>query len=95
MASSKLKSEIEKIPGILFVDEDEVFSGLSFNNVADVIEEISGKREYVGWYLQQFLKFSWAYQSKNSSYCVLDSDTFPLNHIQFVEDGKYLFTKKD
>ena len=94
LASSKLKSEIEKIPNVVFVNEDEIFSGLSFNNVANIIEQISGKREHVGWYLQQFLKLSWAYLCKESSYVVLDSDTFPLNPIPFEEDGKYLFTKK-
>ena len=48
-----------------------------------------------GWYLQQFLKLAWAYQTKDPYYLVLDADTIPLNHLDFISDnGKFLFTKK-
>ena len=94
IASPKLKPEIEKISGVIFANEDEIVPGLTLNNVFDIIEHITGKRERAGWYFQQFLKFAWAYQCKDKNYIVMDSDTFPLNPIPFIEDGKYLFTGK-
>ena len=94
IASSKLKTEIEKISGVVFKDEDTIFPGLSLNNVFDTIEEITGERKRAGWYMQQFLKFAWAYHCNDKSYIVMDSDTFPLNPIPFIEDGKYIFTGK-
>ena len=48
-----------------------------------------------GWYLQQLLKLSWAYKTEDPYYIVIDADTIPLNHLDFVtEDGRFLFTRK-
>ena len=94
VANKKLKKEIEMIPGITFVDENSVYSGLSYDAVQDIIENITGERKRAGWYLQQFLKMSWAYRSENSRYISLDADTFVLNPIKFTDGDKYLFTPK-
>ena len=94
IASPKLKPEIEKISGVIFANEDKIFPGLSFAGVAEVLEQIIGEKKRTGWYMQQFLKFAWAYHCNDKSYIVMDSDTFPLNPIPFIEDGKYIFTGK-
>lgn len=94
IASPKLKKEIEMVPGITFVDENSVYSGLSYDAVQNIIENITGERKRAGWYLQQFLKMAWAYKSKDSRYISLDADTFVLNPIRFTEGDRYLFTSK-
>lgn len=95
VASKSLKTEIEKIPHVIFQDEDHVVEGMSFSAVAALMQEISGVTNRTGWYFQQFLKLGWAYQCQNNYYIVIDADTFPLNKIDFTnQQGQYLFTQK-
>lgn len=95
VSPSCLQEEIEKIKDLVFVDEDSVFPGLSFEKIQNQIERISGEKKRAGWYLQQFLKLAWAYRCDDEYYVVIDSDTIPLNHIDFINnEGKYLFTSK-
>lgn len=94
IASKEIQSDINKIRDVKFVDEDLVYDGMSFEKIGNIIEELTGKRKKVGWYFQQFLKLAWTYHCKDKYYVVIDSDTYPLNKIEFVNNGKYLFTKK-
>lgn len=95
IAPKKIESEIKKIPGTLFIDEDTVYPELSYKSVSDIFCNICGDSSKTGWYLQQFLKLAWAYHCDDKYYVVIDADTFPLNPVPFIdENGKYLFTKK-
>lgn len=93
----KLKSKIEPFmkDNVIFVDENTIFSGLTYNRIADIIEERTGQRSRAGWYLQQFLKLAWAYINPDKYYVSLDADTFILRPISFFsETKKYLLTIK-
>lgn len=94
VASAKIRSKIESIENVFFIDEDQIYDGLNYNAVADLIEERTGERRRVGWYLQQFLKMAWAYKCEDKCYISLDADTFVLNPIEFTDHGKYCFTPK-
>lgn len=79
--------------GVLFVDEDAVYPGLSYAAVRGAMEAIvpgSGKR--TGWYLQQFIKMTYAFYTQSESYLIWDADTLPLRELSFVSAaGKYQF----
>lgn len=95
IASQKIKDKISELEGVEFFDEDTLYPGMNFNAIADIIEEISGERKRAGWYFQQFLKFAWSYRCTGKYYVVIDADTIPLNHIDFMDDNnRYLFTQK-
>ncbi len=95
VANKKIKQKVCEIEDITFIDEDTVYDGMTLDSVADIIENICNERKRAGWYLQQFLKLAWAYKCQDKRYIVLDSDTFPLNKIEFIDDnGICLFTKK-
>lgn len=90
-----IKADIERLPEAEFVDEESVLDGLNIDKIFDIIEERCGQRKRAGWYLQQFLKMAWCNRCLDSSYIVIDADTFPLNPIEYLDvEGKYLFTSK-
>jgi hypothetical protein len=79
-----------------FVNEDELYNGLSYQHIREIIEKrdrFAGKR--AGWYLQQFLKLSYAYRCRGEYYMTWDADTIPLRTINMEEDGKPVFDVKD
>lgn len=95
VSSKKNQAEISDIKNVVFVDEDTVVPNMTFEAVAEIMEELIGSRSRTGWYFQQFLKLGWAQQATGKYYIVIDADTFPLNGIDFVSvDGKYKFTSK-
>ena len=48
----------------------------------------------IGWYYQQFLKFSYA-ASLDDDAAVVDGDTVPLKRLKLkTDDGKYIFNIK-
>ena len=95
ISSKKNKKEIDEIEGVRFIDEDTIVPGMNFTIVADKINNLVGSKKRTGWYYQQFLKLGWALKSNDKYYVVIDADTFPLNHIDFVDDmGRYKFTSK-
>ncbi|MCQ6280444.1 DUF6492 family protein [Bacillus sp. EB600] len=79
-----------------FMNEDEIYHGMTFNTIQSIMNNITGTPWGSGWYLQQFLKMAYATICKNEHYVVWDSDTIPLNVISFFDDqtDKYLFTMK-
>lgn len=78
-----------------FVDEDNVYPGLTFSSVREIIQDKGGDTSKTGWYFQQFLKLAWAHQCQDKDYITIDADTIPLSPIPFVNgEGKYVFTKK-
>ncbi len=94
VANKSIEEKVKAIPNATFIDEDSILEGMTKKKIEDIIESISGVRKRVGWYFQQFIKLAWSKRCKDDYYVVIDSDTIPLNPIQFIEDGKYLFTQK-
>ena len=79
-----------------FIDENELYSGLTYKRIREIIEsrdKFAGKR--AGWYLQQFLKLAYAYICKDDYYMSWDADTIPLRRIEMFEDGHPVFDVKD
>ncbi|WP_227148935.1 DUF6492 family protein [Lacrimispora sp. 210928-DFI.3.58] len=94
VAASKIQQKIEAIEDVIFIDEDQVYDGLNYSTVMNLMEKRTGERKRAGWYLQQFLKMAWSYKCEEKCYIVLDADTFVLNPIGFTEQEKYCFTPK-
>ncbi len=95
ISNQDLKNRIDRLTEAEFVDEETVLDGLNVTRILDIIEERCGQRKRAGWYLQQFLKMAWSYRCNDSSYVVIDADTFPLNAIDYIDDeGRYLLTQK-
>lgn len=78
----KLKKEIEKLD-IGFWDEDNIFPGLTHEKVKELIYKERGDTRRTGWYFQQFLKYAYSYISNTDYYLVWDSDTIPLNKLEY------------
>ena len=80
----------------VLIDEDRMIPGLCYDSVHRyMIEAGCLDINRVGWYFQQLLKLGFA----STSYCkkyylTWDSDTLPLSHLRFFENGKPLFTSK-
>lgn len=95
ISKTEIEETINSIEGCRFVDEDDVFPGLTYERVSTLISAIGGDPKKTGWYLQQFLKLAWCYKSASNDYIVFDADTIPLSPLSFIDvDGKYVFTKK-
>lgn len=84
-----LSNEIE------FKNENDIFDGLSYSTVADILYQRCGKKRRTGWYLQQFIKLAYSYICDDKYYLVWDADTIPLKRITFTENDKVLFNLKD
>lgn len=80
----------------MLIDENKMLPGLSFSDVRRyLVHNGMASINVVGWYFQQFLKFGFAFTSYCKGYYLSwDSDTLPLSHIRFFENGKPLFTLK-
>jgi len=81
---------------VVFINEDSVLPGLSFNAAQKLMEKDGLPIERTGWYFQQFLKLGWALKESTSPwYLSWDSDTIPVRPVVFFSDkGKPLFIKK-
>lgn len=77
------------------LDENKLIDGLNFAIVRKALLEHMGLN-MAGWYFQQFLKMAFSLtEYANKYYLVWDSDTVPLNHIDFLSpEGKYYFMPK-
>lgn len=81
---------------VIFIDEDHMIEGLSMQSVRTAMNKHFMCLKYPGWYLQQFLKMGFALSEyAKKQYLIWDSDTIPLHHLSYYENGKYLFTAKD
>ena len=79
---------------VFVIDEDSLYSGLTFNNIRDLL--VPRKEDAsVGWYFQQFLKIAFGLSNYAKDYYLTwDADTIPLTSIPFFEDNHPLFTAK-
>ncbi len=81
-----------------FVNEDRLCDGLSYHTLRALI---TGRDSYAGWrtgwYLQQFLKMSYAFLCRDEYYLVWDADTVPLTPIDMfdAEGIPYFDVKKE
>lgn len=97
IANKQIENRIPqpRLDKIVFYDEDTLLAGLTLNRIKEIMLEIVGFETRSNWYFQQFLKMAYAYISPFENYLIWDSDTIPLNKIQFFrkENGeeKYLF----
>ncbi len=79
-----------------FINENELYQGLTYNKIKEVIEKrdkFAVKR--TGWYLQQFLKYAYSYICEEDYYISWDADTIPLREIDMFENGVPVFDIKD
>lgn len=83
---------------IEYINEDQLYTELSYNNVKNLINErvVDGAAaRRTGWYLQQFLKMAYATVCEEGNYLVWDADTLPLRNVHMVnEAGKNVFHVK-
>ena len=80
---------------VVLVDENSMVPGLSFDSVKQAIDKKNLDDPYYGWYFQQFLKIAFARtQCAKEDYLIWDADTIPLRHIDFKQNGLYLFNLK-
>ena len=85
ICKNTLKIYFDKIPEIVFINEDEIFKGLNFNKIKQyLIQKINNDRR-AGWYLQQFIKIALCKYVKSEYYTVFDGDTLPLNKISLFD----------
>ncbi len=87
IGNRKLKEKIS-VFDCAFIDENELYGELTYDAIKKLIVErdsFAGWR--TGWYLQQFLKMSYAYVCSDEYYLVWDADTIPLKKIQMFDDN--------
>jgi hypothetical protein len=87
VANQRIKNYIRENEYVEFYDEDNLVEGLTLNTIECLMKTIAGTDKRSGWYFQQFLKMAYAGKSKTEYYLIWDSDTIPLNHIDFFESG--------
>lgn len=76
------------------LNENEICNGLTFEIISNYLEDAKANTG-TGWYFQQFLKFGFALSKYAKKYYLSwDADTLPLAHIEFINDGKAMFTMK-
>lgn len=90
----ELSDEFCETHNVKLLDENTLWSGLSFSAVKDVL--LAYKRaDMTGWYFQQFLKLAFALTVyAKEYYLVWDADTIPLNKISFFNNDVLLINPK-
>lgn len=97
IGNSKVKKKIEKVGDkrIEYVDENQF---VSYNEIKAIIANISNNDEFclkrTGWYLQQFLKFSYSLICKDEYYILWDADTIPIRKHEMHAGNKLIFDMK-
>lgn len=89
IGNEQVGNKLSGIKEVVFLNEDTLYPSLSFDNVKSIKRKISGSDKRTGWYFQQFLKMAYSYFCQDSYYLIWDSDTIPINKIDFFDkDGK-------
>ena len=97
IGNSNVRKKVEEYDrnDVVFVDEDQL---VSYAQVKTIIASISNNdRKCIrrtGWYLQQFLKFSYAQICTDEYYLLWDADTVPIHRHTFFEGDKIIFDMK-
>ncbi len=94
IGAEELREESKKL-GVEFLNEDQLYEGMTLGAIKAYMTERTGKASRSGWYFQQFLKYAYAFVCEDEYYIVWDSDTIPLHPISHFQNGKPVFTKKE
>lgn len=87
IANAQIEKQVRTLNNVLFLDENSLVDGLSFEIISKIINERYPKAvRRTGWYFQQFLKLAYAFICKDEYYLTWDSDTIPLRHIPLFSD---------
>jgi hypothetical protein len=86
VANKEIKNYIQENEYIEFCDEDNLIENLKLDTIKCLMKIFTDTDNRGGWYFQQFLKMAYAMKSKTKYYLIWDSDTIPLNHINFFEN---------
>lgn len=96
LSAPDIRELLPKDDRIVFVDENELFPGLTLAAVKKVIYDRIYTDKRAGWYFQQFLKLAYANVCEDDAYVVWDADTVPVRPVSFTnEQGQYLFTLRE
>ena len=83
---TRLEHEID-IPGVVTLDENEVYPGLTFNAVKELMSATDYlDPSYTGHCFQQLLKMAYCFKCNREGYLVWDADTIPLHEIPFYDE---------
>ncbi len=84
-----------KAGGIIeWIDEDKLYSGLTFEAVKNELAGIMGSepaRNRTGWYFQQFLKMAYAFYIDEDEYFQMDADVLLLKPLPLFDGDKPSF----
>ena len=97
ISSKRIRRYLDPLDlSIEFVDEDNLYPELSYETVKNILEQMGQNGRLAGWYLQQFLKYAYAFSTKDQFYLTWDADTIPLNPISMYdkEANKPIFDMK-
>ncbi len=96
VAPSQIGKFIRPDGAVRFIDEDQMYEGLTLENVKKLLVQRQTGSSSAGWYFQQFLKLAYAYLCKDEYYLVWDADTIPLKKISMLDrkTGKPYFDMK-
>lgn len=84
VSSVKIKKHLRPRDGVVFINEDELYEGLSWEKIWRFFSSRQMGASLAGWYLQQFLKLAYAYVCVDEYYLVWDADTIPLQEIPMI-----------
>uniref|UniRef100_N2B612 Glycosyl transferase family 1 domain-containing protein n=1 Tax=Eubacterium plexicaudatum ASF492 TaxID=1235802 RepID=N2B612_9FIRM len=85
IASHKIGKLSQPDHTVRFIDEDQLYEGLTLEHVKKILIERQIGISSAGWYFQQFLKLAYAYVCKDDYYLVWDADTIPLRNISMID----------
>lgn len=96
ISSGKVREYLKPEDQVVFINEDRLYKGLSFQSVRAFFEERKLPLSLTGWFLQQFLKFAYAFVCDDEYYLTWDADTIPINPISMLDEatGKPCFDMK-
>lgn len=95
ISSDKIKDKVLVDDYINFIDEDKLYAGLTYENVAETLRKKGSDSKRAGWYLQQFLKMAYARICEDDYYLQFDYDTIPVRELKmFDEEGHPFFDRK-
>lgn len=96
ISSGQLREYLKPEDQVVFINEDKLYTGLSFQSVRAFFEERKLPLSLTGWFLQQFLKFAYAFVCEDEYYLTWDADTIPLNPVSMMDEatGKPCFDMK-
>ncbi len=87
IANKNVLSSFTDEKNLRLIDENEMLPGLQFNSIKKIINRKYPKAvRRTGWYFQQFLKLGYSRICEKEYYLSWDSDTIPLNKIDFFTE---------